>query len=102
MRRRGRSGSGEKYSQNEQAAPETLEILAGYPSVDPDSASISDRYRQQAEVVMRLAAKAESPAEKDVYLSIAEGWRKLAAEALRNERQDLPRETRTFRHDPKR
>lgn len=54
----------------------------------------------QAEVVMRLAAKAESAAEKDVYLSIAEGWRKLAAEALRNERQDRPPETRTFRHDP--
>lgn len=52
---------------------------------------------------MRLAAKAGSPAEKEVYLSIADGWRKLAAEALRNERQDLPkaaRETRTFRHDP--
>jgi hypothetical protein len=57
----------------------------------------------QAEVVMRLAAKAGSPAEKDVYVQIAEGWRKLAAEALRNERQDLPvspAETRTFRHDP--
>lgn len=49
---------------------------------------------------MRLAAKAGSAAEKDVYLSIAEGWRKLAAEALRNERQDVPRaasEPRTFR-----
>jgi hypothetical protein len=49
---------------------------------------------------MRLAAKADSPAEKEVYHSIAEGWRKLAAEALRNERQDLPRaadERRTFR-----
>jgi len=57
----------------------------------------------QAEVVMRLAAKADSPAEKDVYLSIAEGWRKLAAEALRNERQDQPqaaRERRSFRHEP--
>jgi hypothetical protein len=57
----------------------------------------------QAEVVMRLAAKAGSAAEKDVYLQIAEGWRKLAAEALRNERQDLPRaapEARSFRHDP--
>ena len=65
--------------------------------------SASDRYRMQAEVVMRLAAKAGSPAEKGVYLSIAEGWRKLAAEALRNERQDLPqppRERRSFRHDP--
>lgn len=52
---------------------------------------------------MRLAAKADSPAEKDVYLSIAEGWRKLAAEALRNERQDLApaaKERRSFRHDP--
>jgi len=64
--------------------------------------SSSDRYRQQAEVVMRLAAKAESPAEKDVYLQIADGWRKLAAEALRNERQDMPRparEPRSFRHE---
>jgi hypothetical protein len=54
----------------------------------------------QAEVVMRLAAKADSPAEKHVYLSIADGWRKLAAEALRNERQDQPqaaREHRSFR-----
>lgn len=67
-----------------------------------DDSSSSDRYRQQAEVVMRLAAKAESRAEKEVYLQIAEGWRKLAAEALRNERQDLPRaarEPRSFRDD---
>ena len=49
---------------------------------------------------MRLAAKADSPAEKDVYLSIAEGWRKLAAEALRHERTDVPKERRTFRHEP--
>jgi hypothetical protein len=54
----------------------------------------------QAEVVMRLAAKAESAAEKEVYLSIAEGWRKLASEALRNELQDVPPEKRSFRHDP--
>ncbi|WP_293677057.1 hypothetical protein [uncultured Phenylobacterium sp.] len=50
---------------------------------------------------MRLAAKAGSPAEKDVYSQIAEGRRKLAAEALRHERQDLPvppAETRSFRH----
>ena len=66
----------------------------------PETQSTSDRYRMQAEVVMRLAAKAESPAEKEVYLSIAEGWRKLAAEALRNERQDVPAEKRSFRHDP--
>lgn len=52
---------------------------------------------------MRLAAKADSPAERGVYLSIAEGWRKLAAEALRNERQDAdpsPHERRSFRHEP--
>ncbi len=51
---------------------------------------------------MRLAAKAGSQTEKDVYLQIAEGWRKLALEALRNERQDMPRaagEQRSFRHD---
>jgi len=71
--------------------------------VNIETQSSSDRYRMQAEVVMRLAAKAGSAAEKEVYLQIAEGWRKLAAEALRNERQDLPRaepETRSFRHDP--
>jgi hypothetical protein len=67
---------------------------------DSEFQSSSDRYRMQAEVVMRLAAKAESAAEKEVYLSIANGWRRLAAEALRNERQDIPPETRTFRHDP--
>ena len=72
----------------------------GFALVDLDGLNDSDRYRMQAEVVMRLAAKADSPAEKDVYLSIAEGWRKLAAEALRNERQDLPGEKRSFRHDP--
>ena len=56
----------------------------------------------QAEVVMRLAAKAESSAEKDVYLSIAEGWRRLAAEALRHEISAEPRvaeETRSFKKD---
>lgn len=47
----------------------------------------SDRYRMQAEVVMRLAAKAESETEREVYLSIAEGWRRLAEEAVRNERR---------------
>jgi len=45
----------------------------------------SERYLAQAEVVMRLAAKAETPAEKDVYLSIAEGWRRLAIEVQRHE-----------------
>lgn len=67
--------------------------------VEPENLSASDRYRRQAEEVMRLAAKADSPAEKEVYLQIAEGWRKLAAEALRNERQDAPRERRSFERD---
>ena len=59
----------------------------------------SERHRLQAESVMRLATKAESPAEREIYLSIAEGWRKLAAEALRNERRGDTRaaEPRTFR-----
>ena len=53
------------------------------------------RYREHAEAVLRLAAKAESAAEKDVYLSIAEGWRKLALEADRLDPQ-APREPRSF------
>jgi len=55
----------------------------------------SERYLAQAETVMRMAARADSPAEKDVYLSIAEGWRKLAAEVLRNE---VPPEERSFKN----
>jgi hypothetical protein len=57
----------------------------------------SARYRDQAETVMRLAAKAGSQAEKDVYISIAEGWRKLADEAERNEGHTVPDEPRSFR-----
>jgi hypothetical protein len=58
----------------------------------------SDRYRQQAETVMRLATKAGSQPEKDVYASIAEGWRKLADEAERNEgHARAPEEPRSFR-----
>jgi hypothetical protein len=47
----------------------------------------SEHYAQQAEAVMRLAAKAESRAEREVYLNIAEGWRRLAAEAIRTEQR---------------
>ena len=54
----------------------------------------SERYLAQAEVVARMAARAESDAERSVYLTIAEGWRKLAAEVQRNER---PREGRSFK-----
>jgi len=50
----------------------------------------STRYREQAETVSRLAARAGSDAERSVYLSIAEGWRKLAAEAQRNETRSGP------------
>ena len=56
----------------------------------------SARYRDQADTVMRLAAKAESPAEREVYASIAEGWRKLADEAERNEGHVRPDEPRSF------
>ncbi len=57
----------------------------------------SQRYDAQADAVFRMAARADSPAEKQVYLGIAEGWRKLAAEAARNERQaSRPREPRSF------
>jgi hypothetical protein len=59
----------------------------------------SERYLVQAETVMRMAARAESAAEKAVYLSIADGWRKLAAEVQRNEPRDLEptREARSFK-----
>ena len=54
-----------------------------------------DRYRDQADAVLRLAAKATSAAEKDVYLSIAEGWCRLAVEAERTARRRPP-EPRSF------
>jgi hypothetical protein len=60
----------------------------------------SERYDAQADAVFRMAARAASPAEKLVYLNIAEGWRKLAAEAARNERQlSRPPEPRSFGSD---
>ena len=49
---------------------------------------------------MRLAAGAGSAAERQVYVDIAEGWRKLATEAARSELRDAqeqaPRECRSF------
>jgi hypothetical protein len=54
----------------------------------------SERYLAQAETVLRLAARANSPAEKEVYLNIAEGWRRLAAEVRRSE---AAREPRSFK-----
>jgi hypothetical protein len=56
----------------------------------------SERYEAQAQAVLRLAARAGNPAEKDVYLSIADGWRRLAAEAVRSERRVDP-EDRVFK-----
>ncbi|MFI4964565.1 MAG: hypothetical protein ACHP9T_04275 [Caulobacterales bacterium] len=57
----------------------------------------SERYEAQADAVLRMAARAESPAERQVCLDIAEGWRKLAAEAARNERRgERPPEPRSF------
>jgi hypothetical protein len=57
----------------------------------------SQRYDAQADTVLKMAARAESQGEKQVYLSIADGWRKLAAEAARNERQaSRPPEPRSF------
>jgi len=50
----------------------------------------SERYMAQAEAVVRMASRAGSPAEREVYETIAEGWRKLAAEAERNERREAP------------
>jgi hypothetical protein len=50
----------------------------------------SERYMQQADAVLRLAARAGSAAERRVYETIAEGWRKLAGEARRNEQHDEP------------
>jgi hypothetical protein len=59
----------------------------------------SQRYEAQAQLVLRMAARAESPAERQVFLNIADGWKRLAEEAARNERQSeagRPPETRSF------
>ena len=56
----------------------------------------SERYEAQAQTVLRMAAKAGSAAEKQVYVNIADGWKRLAAEAARNERQSRPPEERSF------
>lgn len=48
----------------------------------------SERYMAQADAVARMAGRAASGAEREVYETIAEGWRKLAREARRNEQHD--------------
>ncbi|MDB5475131.1 MAG: hypothetical protein JWP49_642 [Phenylobacterium sp.] len=50
----------------------------------------SDRYMAQADAVLRMAGRAGNAPERRVYETIAEGWRRLAAEARRNERHDEP------------
>lgn len=52
----------------------------------------SERYEAQAQVVLRMAVRAGNAAEKEVYLNIADGWRRLAAEAARNEHRVDPEE----------
>jgi len=57
----------------------------------------SEPYQAQAETVLRMAARANSPAEQQVYQRIADGWKRLAAEAARNEQRDVrPFEPRSF------
>ena len=57
----------------------------------------SERYQAQAQFVLRMAAKAETAAERGVYLQIAEGWKQLATEAARTERGNRPPEPRSFK-----
>jgi hypothetical protein len=59
----------------------------------------SARYEAQAIAVMRLADRAEDMGERRVYLDIADGWRRLAAEAERHERRTRPPEPRSFKPD---
>jgi hypothetical protein len=62
----------------------------------------SERYQAQAQFVLKMAVRAGNAAEKQVYLNIAEGWKKLAAEAARHERQNegaRPPEARSFQSD---
>ena len=64
----------------------------------------SERYEAQAEAVVRMAAHAGSDAEKEVYLNIADGWRRLAAEAARNEKRaegSIAPEPRSFSRQDK-
>ena len=63
--------------------------------VNTQNYSVSDGYRQQADAVRRMAARAESAAQDSVYRQIAEGWDRLAAEALRDEPLAMA-ETRSF------
>ena len=60
----------------------------------------SERYRAQAETVLRLAAGAKTSTEKAIYQNIADGWKRLAVEAAANERQRRrPAEPRSFASD---
>ena len=59
----------------------------------------SERYEAQARFVLGMAAKAQTKAERRVYLQIAEGWKQLAAEAAHSERGTRPPEPRSFQDD---
>jgi len=59
----------------------------------------SARYFDQAEAIRRLAIKADSEAERRIYDTIAEGWRKLGLEARRSELRAAI-EPRSFKPPP--
>ena len=55
----------------------------------------SELYMAQSEAVTRMARRAASAAEREVYETIANGWRKLAREARRNEQHEAVVRTET-------
>ena len=74
-------------------------VLAGLGAGNGGEMRDSERYQAQAQFVLRMAAKAETPSERRVYLEIAEGWKQLASEAARTERRQRPPERRSFARD---
>lgn len=52
----------------------------------------AERYRRYAAECVRLARKADTPAEKDLLLQMAEHWRRLAQRAEKDEAK-RPRST---------
>lgn len=92
MTRRGRAGRKFRVAPEPPGNVRASHLLRSSAACHP--MKDSERYLAQAETVLRLAARAESPAEKAVYLRIADGWRKLAAEVKRGE---AARETRSFK-----
>lgn len=62
----------------------------------------SERYMAQAESVLGMAGRAGSEPEREVYETIAEGWRRLAREARRNEDHDERMRQRNAQNPPAR